>query len=642
HTTDDEDLDALLDSHSWLGGNPAEVSVTLNNLVVGKTYQVQLIGVGDNRGCCSGRTYEADNGAGVYDTGFSFSRGDVSSMIGTFDADDTTQVILWRSLNNDGGNNDPGFSGIVVLQLQDLTDTDGDGLFDQFEIDAGLDPNDDDSDDNGTLDGEEDGDGDGLNNLGEQTAGTDPTYHDSDDDTLLDGVETGTGVWNSVADTGTNPLSNDSDGDGLLDNVENPDLPYVDENQTGSDPNIVDTDNDTLPDDVEVAINSDPSKTDTDGNGTLDGDEDADNDSSTNSNELVVGTDPANDDTDDDGFLDGVETNTGIWVSATNTGTNPLDNDTDDDGLLDGVENPDLPFADADQTGSDPHTVDTDGDLAGDGFEIENSTDPTNPNDTPDLPTISIIDGLLGGDLTDPEDDGIDIEDTAGENFNWVSITSSSESFFTDATAGGSNEGAFDVFDNKVGGGEAKWCCNAAPQDLTVEFAEPVSITYFTMTSSNDSPDRDPTFWQIQGSNDGITFETIFDHTGDPIWDARNQTALFILDSPAVAYRFIRYSVTQTGGTLHALGEIEYFGLVGGTPLDITDIEYNDDNSISLTWNSNPGRTYTVQSNVDLGSFWEDVQDSIPAAGDGATQTSVTFPSPPPVALKRFFRVVEE
>lgn len=45
-----------------------------------------------------------------------------------------------------------------------------------------------------------------------------------------------------------------------------------------------------------------------------------------------------NGDADSDGLLNGVETNTGTFVSASDTGTDPEDNDSDDDGLLDQPE----------------------------------------------------------------------------------------------------------------------------------------------------------------------------------------------------------------------------------------------------------------------------------------------------------------
>ena len=47
--------------------------------------------------------------------------------------------------------------------------------------------------------------------------------------------------------------------------------------------------------------------------------------------EFVLGTDPSNDDSDNDGLSDSVETNTGIWVSASDTGTDPLNSDSDED-----------------------------------------------------------------------------------------------------------------------------------------------------------------------------------------------------------------------------------------------------------------------------------------------------------------------
>ncbi len=57
-------------------------------------------------------------------------------------------------------------------------------------------------------------------------------------------------------------------------------------------------------------------------------------------------------------------------------------------------------------------------------------------------------DSLLGGDLTDPEDDGAA---DANEGYN-ATFTSSEEPGF------GGGEFAFNVFDNQLGGGNAKWC----------------------------------------------------------------------------------------------------------------------------------------------------------------------------------------
>ena len=77
------------------------------------------------------------------------------------------------------------------------------------EQNTGTDPNDPDTDDDGSLDGEE-----------VYTYGTNPLDADSDDDGLLDGAETNTGVYVSPEDAGSDPLDPDTDDDGLLDGAE--------------------------------------------------------------------------------------------------------------------------------------------------------------------------------------------------------------------------------------------------------------------------------------------------------------------------------------------------------------------------------------------------------------------------------------
>ena len=89
-----------------------------------------------------------------------------------------------------------------------------------------------------------------------------------------------------------------------------------------------------------------------------------------------VATDPTKADTDGDGLNDGVETNTGLFVSATNTGTNPTVADTDGDGLSDKVETNTGIFVSAVNTGTNPTVADTDGDGLSDGAEVDAGTDP--------------------------------------------------------------------------------------------------------------------------------------------------------------------------------------------------------------------------------------------------------------------------
>ena len=76
---------------------------------------------------------------------------------------------------------------------------------------------------------------------------------------------------------------------------------------------------------------------------------------------LTLEPGPAVTDTDGDGLADAVETNTGIYVSASDTGTDPAKADTDGDGANDGAEL---------ALGTNPLDPDTDHDGIRDGTEV--------------------------------------------------------------------------------------------------------------------------------------------------------------------------------------------------------------------------------------------------------------------------------
>lgn len=169
--------------------------------------------------------------------------------------------------------------------------------------------------------------------------------------------------------------------------------------------------------------------------------------------------------------------------------------------------------------------------------------------------------GLVGGDLTDPENNG-NPEANIGYN---ATFRSSVEQGF------GGGEYAFNVFDNRVGGGNDKWCCDT---NVWVEAdfgSKRYTLTSFTASSANDVPGRDSNQWKILGSNDGINYTTIFSYDKpQSVWTDRHQTAQFFVGtdySLPASYSIFRYQSTRVvSDSMHQLAELEFFGTPAQIP----------------------------------------------------------------------------
>ena len=201
-------------------------------------------------------------------------------------------------------------------------DTDEDGMIDGWEVGYFLNPiysqdaNEDndtdgfDFDRNGTIWGNEK-----YTNLEEYQKGTNPTDNDTDNDGIIDGWE----YWFGLNPNNDNDAIQDFDNDGYdFDNNgeidENEIFTNLEEFLNKTNPNSNDTDNDKMLDGWEIHYNLDPNNSsdadidsdndsyDANGNGKIDEDE-----KFTNLREFEYGTDPKDEDTDDDGMKDGWE-----------------------------------------------------------------------------------------------------------------------------------------------------------------------------------------------------------------------------------------------------------------------------------------------------------------------------------------------
>lgn len=93
-----------------------------------------------------------------------------------------------------------------------------------------------------------------------------------------------------------------------------------------------------------------------------------------------------------------------------------------------------------------------------------------------------------------------------------------------------------------------------APAWIQLKFTQPHYGGAYTMTSANDSPQRDPTAWQLLGSNNGITW-TVLDTRSGEVFTDRFQTKKYTF-SNSTAYSYYRLNITAIGsGDLYQQAE---------------------------------------------------------------------------------------
>jgi len=342
--------------------------------------------------------------------GFEFY-GDTDPLLNDTDNDglsdgDEVLIFLTNPTNQDTDNDGLSDGDEVLIHTTDPLDqdTEGDGIDDYYEIMNELDPL--------VNDTALDYDSDGLNNLDEFLLGASANNNDTDSDGLLDGEEVHAHNTNPLLqDTDddqltdfeeiitylTNATNSDTEGDGIEDGYEvHNDLdPFVDdagldfdsdglinilEFQIGSYANDSDSDDDNMPDQYEydnyLNLLVDDASLDYDSDGLV------------NLLECQLGCYANHPDSDSDGLPDGWEFDYGLNIMAHDSvldedgdglsnlsefihHTDPTDADSDDDGLLDGIE--------ISKYKTDPNKYDTDGDGDSDGIEVEWGTDPLNP-----------------------------------------------------------------------------------------------------------------------------------------------------------------------------------------------------------------------------------------------------------------------
>ena len=495
------------------------------------------------------------------------------------------------------------------------TDTDGDGIPDETDLD---------DDNDGILDTVEgddtvDTDGDGIPNNKDL---------DSDNDGILDAVEAGftdadndgevdgTGYdtdgkvtasdgYVTPADTDSDTIQDyvdlDSDNDGILDAVE---AGFTDANGDGevdgtgvdADGKVIgsdgygtpaNTDSDTIPDHLDPDSDGDGISdvieagfTDSDGDGKVDG-------TGVDSDGLVTGGDgygtPA--DTDSDSTpnhldLDSDNDNVSDANEITN-GTDPLLADTDGDTVNDNLDQcPNTPTGETvDANGCSESQIDSDGD------GVYNDADLDDDND-------GILDTVELADTTDRDGDGIPNNrdlDSDGDG-----ILDSVEAGFIDANEDGEVDGTGYDTDGRVTGSDGYGTPADTDSSGTADFLEP-AVQNGPLDSDGDGV---PNYRDLDDDNDGILDSIEGDNTVDT--DGDGTPDYLDIDSDGDGC----YDAVEAGFT-----DANNDGEVDGTDLDPNETTIKAGQSFTYTV------TYTV------------TQQAIDAAGVSNTVSVVGYDS---------------
>ena len=326
--------------------------------------------------------------------------------------------------------------------------------------------------------------------------------------------------------------------------------------------------------------------------------------------------------------------------------TRPMVADTDSDGLEDGEE--------VDTYSTDPTDNDTDGDGYDDKFEVTNSSDPTDSTSLPPVP-----DGLISVDLQGSNEGALFPSEPvlmSGFEVRAGIVTDVWNAINIPGHPNTATDPSFDLLDS-----------NGDETGVSLSFTG--TISSWSNTPGNDPLTDDYLFvnagnadvsaaWELSGLSPLSEF-TLFTYGGlardmlltvdtDGDGDLTNETPTNI--------DINGFEFTGTVGTNGSiLGSIDPgasneanwggFQLIHtGSSLSglrVTDIRHTDIDTIELTWTSKPGRSYTVESSLNMVT-WTPLLTEIDATPSPGTITTVIVDTPAANELRKFYRVVRE
>ena len=130
---------------------------------------------------------------------------------------------------------------------------------------------------------------------------------------------------------------------------------------------------------------------------------------------------------------------------------------------------------------------------------------------------------------------------------------------------------AFDQVDASATNNVNSWATQGSSGWLQVELPETTSILQYSMKGIAQTIGREPSEWQLLGSNDGVTFTVIDSRSAVTDWSTR-ETKQFTLSAPA-EFRFFKIDITDNNGDSYT--GLDEFQLYEGTNTDSVGTEHD-------------------------------------------------------------------
>ncbi|ELY4080404.1 glycoside hydrolase N-terminal domain-containing protein [Cronobacter sakazakii] len=182
----------------------------------------------------------------------------------------------------------------------------------------------------------------------------------------------------------------------------------------------------------------------------------------------------------------------------------------------------------------------------------------------------------------------------------YVSFTNAAQITFVNAHGTVSpSEG----IDKSVDGlSETKWCVSQ-PQPSIIwqaKLPDPTCITYYSLTSANDVPERDPTQWTFSASHDGNTWTELDSQDLNAPFEQRQMKKTFSVSND-VAWRYYRFTfIPKTDISHFQISEIQLNDL----QLSNRSISYLTSTGDDAAGNSRDGETILQSCDNSVDTKW--------------------------------------